>query len=269
MTVPAGHWVVGGASQRGASHERRGTPNQDAIHWLPRETTARHFVAAVSDGHGAAKYIRSRIGSQLAVEQVASVLEWFLDGDTSDASVAELPAQTLTAWREAVLRHAESVVTEGEWVESVEEKLILYGATLIAVAASDDVAVVLQIGDGDLYLGYPDGRLERPLPDDTGLIGEQTYSLCSPDAIKRFRVAVSRAGPGKQLPDFAFLSTDGVSKSFADDAAFRGVVEHYRRSMASADPATVLNPLPEWLASVTRRGSGDDVTLCLAARRAE
>jgi serine/threonine protein phosphatase PrpC len=269
MTVPAGHWVVGGASERGASHVRRGTPNQDAIHWLPRETTARHFIAAVADGHGGARYIRSRIGAQLAVEQVASVLEWFLDGDTSDASAAELPQQTLTAWRDAVQRHAASVTTDGEWVEAVEDKLILYGATLLAVAASDDLAVVMQIGDGDLYLGYSDGRLVRPLPDDTGLVGEQTYSLCSPDALSRFRIAVVRPGPDVTLPDFVFMSTDGVSKSFADETAFRGVVDHYRRSMMSSEPSAVLDPLPQWLASVSSRGSGDDVTLCVAARRSE
>jgi serine/threonine protein phosphatase PrpC len=236
------------------------------VHWLPRDTTARHFVAAISDGHGGERYTHSRIGARLAVEQVTSVLEWFLDGDTSDASAAELPAQTLAAWRDAVRRHAQSLETGDDWIDATADKLLPYGATLVAVAASDDVAVALQIGDGDLYLGYPDGRLERPLPDDAGLIGEQTYSLCSPDALSRFRVAVVRPGSPAVQPDFVLMSTDGVSKSFADEAAFRAVVEHYRRSMMTSDPRAVLDPLPEWLASVSRRGSGDDTTLCLAAR---
>jgi serine/threonine protein phosphatase PrpC len=267
MTVPALHWIVGGASVRGAAHERRGTPNQDAIDWAPRETTARHFAAAVSDGHGAPRYTQSHIGSRIAVERVISVLEWFLDGDTSDESAAELPAQTLTAWREAVQRHVESEAGASGWVDLAEDKLLPYGATLVAAAASDQVAVVLQIGDGDLYLGYPDGRLERPLPDDEGLVGEQTYSLCSPDALHRFRVAVFRAATDAPLPNFVLLSTDGVSKSFADEAAYRQAVEHYKNAIMTAEPRAVLDPLPEWLAAVSRRGSGDDVTLCLAALR--
>ena len=267
MIVPAGHWVVGGATVRGAAHERRGTENQDAISWLPRDTTARHFIAAVSDGHGAARYIHSGTGARIAVEHVMSVLEWFLDGDTSDASTAELAEQTLAAWRNAVHQHVASLAGDRDRVDAADDVLVPYGATLVAVAASDDLTVALQIGDGDLYLGYPDGRLEKPLPDDEGLVGEQTYSLCSPDALQHFRVAVQRTGQPDLMPDFVLLSTDGVSKSFADEPAFRAVVNHYRHAMMTSDPSAVLVPLPEWLASVSRRGSGDDVTLCLAARR--
>jgi serine/threonine protein phosphatase PrpC len=266
MIIPNGHWIVGGASVRGAAHQRRGMPNQDAINWLPRETTARHFIAAVADGHGALPHVHSRIGAQLAVEGASSALEWFLSGEASDAAAVELKAETLLVWRDAVARHAEALAGEDDWVEPTVDTHVHYGSTLLAMAASDEMTVVLQIGDGDLLLGYPDGRLERPLPQDDGLVGEQTYSLCTPDALSRFRVAVLR--DMEAPPDFALLATDGLSKSFAGEADFRKVVAHYRHAMLTGDPSAALGALPDWLASVSKRGSGDDVTLCLAARRA-
>lgn len=266
-------WVVGGATVRGAAHRRRDMPNQDAIAWLPREGAAGHFVAAVSDGHGAAAHPRSDIGSQLAVEAASAVLDWYL---TEGGDAQALAAQVLHAWRAAVGRHAAAAPAD-DWVEPADDKLLPYGATLLGLAATDRLAVALQIGDGDLLLGYPDGRLERPLPDDAGLVGEQTYSLCSPDALQRFRVAVMPARPDASLPglalrdaalpDFAMLSTDGVSKSFPDEAAFRAVAGHYRTALLTAGPAAVLQGLPAWLDEVSQRGSGDDVTLCLAVRQ--
>jgi serine/threonine protein phosphatase PrpC len=265
MIIPNGHWLVGGASARGAAHQRRGMPNQDAINWLPRGTTARHFIAAVADGHGALPHIHSQVGAQLAVEGASSVLEWFLSGDASAVSAAELTAETLLFWRDGVARHAAAAAGADEWIEPTVDRHVQYGSTLLAIAASDEVTVALQIGDGDLFLGYPDGRLERPLPQDEGLIGEQTYSLCAPDALSRFRVAVLRDAVSQ--PDFVLLATDGVSKSFAGEAEFRNVVAHYRHAMMKCDPPAVLDPLSDWLASVSKRGSGDDVTLCLAVRR--
>lgn len=257
-------WVVGGASVRGAAHRRRDLPNQDAIAWLPQEGAAEHFVAAVSDGHGAAAHPLSDVGSRLAVAAASAVLDWHL---TEGGDAHALAGQVLDAWRAAVGRHAAASVPAGDWVEPAGDKLLPYGATLLGVAATGQGAVALQIGDGDLLLGYPDGRLERPLPDDAELVGEQTYSLCSPDALLRFRVAVVPARPGSPPPDFALLSTDGISKSFPDEAAFRAVAGHYRTALLTAGPEAVLRGLPGWLDEVSQRGSGDDVTLCLAVRR--
>ena len=59
------------------------------------------------------------------------------------------------------------------------------------------------------------------------------------------------------------LSTDGVSKSFADEDAFRAVGQHYHSALRDGQFTAVLAQLPGWLADVSRRGSGDDATLCL------
>jgi serine/threonine protein phosphatase PrpC len=258
-----GGWIAGGASVRGPAHRRREAPNQDAILWRPQDGAGALLVAAVADGHGAAAHFRSGTGARLAVEAALAVLGRM---DEAASPAVEIHA----AWKRAVLAHADATPTEdwpaGDWIESDDDRLLPYGTTLIAVAAHGARAVALQIGDGDLYFGYPDGRIERPLPDDAGLVGEQTYSLCAPDAAARFRVAMLPGPAAGALPDFALLATDGVAKSFADDAAFHAVVQHYRQAMRGGEPASVFAQLPGWLETVTQRGSGDDATLCLAAR---
>jgi hypothetical protein len=58
----------------------------------------------------------------------------------------------------------------------------------------------------------------RPLPDDVDLVGEQTYSLCLPNAEAAVR---ARFLPRSEADtDFLMLSTDGLAKSFRDDADF-------------------------------------------------
>lgn len=264
MSGAGAQWCVGGASVRGAAHERRGTPNQDAIGWRPLAGGGRQVSAAVADGHGAVAHFRSDVGARIAVESANAVLDWFLAHGGGDP--ATLPGETVEAWQAAVREHAAAV--DG-WVDGVAETLLPYGATLLALAAGDAGVTALQIGDGDLLLGWPDGRVGKPLPDDAGLHGEQTYSLCAPDAVCRFRLATLGADVDgcERGPDFALLATDGVGKSFGTDAGLLKAAGEFRAALLRAPMADVVQSLPQWLDELSRRGSGDDATLCLAIRQ--
>lgn len=267
MTADGIAWSLGGASVRGAAHVRRGQPNQDAIAWLPQSAvtgTARAFAAAVSDGHGGAAYYRSEVGARLAVETAMAVLGRFLETPEAAGDAAAIVEAVLAAWREAVLHDLSGNPVESDWIESEHDKLLPYGATLAAVAVRHDRLLALQIGDGDMLFGYPDGRVERPLPSDAGLVGEQTYSLCLSDAAQRFRICDSRRIDGRPWPDFVMLSTDGVSKSFPDEKTFQSIARDYRTSVTKMGLRGVLDQLAPWLNDVSVRGSGDDATLCLA-----
>ncbi len=259
-------WSFGGASVRGAAHIRRGQPNQDAIGWVPSAAGqgAPSFAAAVSDGHGGAAYYRSEVGARLAVETAKGVLGRFLAAPEPPDDAQAVAAEVLAGWRAAVMEELAGNPIGNDWIESEQEKLLPYGATLAAVAFRPDRLIALQIGDGDMLFGYPDGRLERPLPSDQGLVGEQTYSLCLDDAAERFRVQLRRRIEGQPWPDFVMLSTDGVSKSFADEKTFQSIARDYRASVRKMGLRSVLAQLEAWLNDVTQRGSGDDVTLCLA-----
>jgi serine/threonine protein phosphatase PrpC len=267
VTTAVGNaWSFGGASVRGAAHIRRGQPNQDAIGWLPATITqgVRSFAAAVSDGHGAAPYYRSDVGARLAVEAAKTVLGRFLEAPDPPADPRAVAAEILAGWRAAVMQDLAGNPIDADWIDSEQERLLPYGATLAAVAVRPDRLIAVQVGDGDMLLGYPDGRLERPLPSDQGLIGEQTYSLCLDDAIERFRVRLYQCVQGQPWPDFVMLSTDGVAKSFADEKAFQSIARDYRASVRRMGLGSVLAQLETWLNDVTQRGSGDDVTLYLA-----
>lgn len=113
----------------------------------------------------------------------------------------------------------------------------------------------------------PDGRISRPFAPDEGLIGEQTYSLCMDDAALRTHIA-SFWRPGIRWPAAVLLASDGVSKSFRDEAAFhdaaRRLVSHAR-----ADWSGFSRDLGGWLSAISHHGSGDDASLCLALSRVE
>lgn len=257
-------WQVGGASAQGASHLRSGKPNQDALAWTPPRGEGVRIVAAVSDGHGASAHFRSGIGSRLAVEQATAILARHAEDDDIDDDA--LAAAILRGWRAAVQAHAAAnPFTLEEGPGTPGSVLGPYGATLLTISADDNAMTILQIGDGDLMLGYPDGGLQRPLRADQGLVGEETFSLCQDDAETRFRVATLWRADGEPWPDFILLSSDGVSKSYRDDGAFEAAVAHLR-DMARSDWSGLNSTLPTWLKDLSAGGSGDDCTLCVARR---
>jgi hypothetical protein len=253
-------WIVGGASRQGAAHKRRNQPNQDAVHWILPPNGTRSFAAAVADGHGSDAFYRSDVGAELAVEVATSLLAPYLEGPPPDT--AALVLALVAGWREAVQKHAESV--DQGWVDLERDVAIPYGTTLLVSAITPDWALAMQIGDGDLCWGYADGQVIRPLPDEDGLVGEQTRSLCLPDAAERTRFVLRIAASGESLPDFAMISTDGVSKSFYAQDGFLQTASEFRAA-ARRQGAAVLPALADWLDKVSEQGSGDDVTLCLAS----
>ena len=130
--------------------------------------------------------------------------------------------------------------------------------------------LLLQLGDGDLLVGFSDGRIERPLPDDAGLVGEQTHSLCDPDAARsnRFRLQVLPLVDGEIHPEFLMISTDGLSKSFPDDQGFMKVAGEWYQVAKRNSIEEGTRGLETWLSNASQRGSGDDITLGLALRSA-
>lgn len=259
-------WRIGGASARGAAHVRSGRPNQDAVEWRPATSPASRIAGAVSDGHGAAVHFRSDIGSRLATLGAADLLAWHMDDAETDEADVAIAGELVAHWRSAVATHAAAnPYGDGEAFAPHTNALTPYGATLVAFAVNATMVLSLQIGDGDLLIGYPDGRIERPLRADTGLIGEETYSLCLPDAVGRFRTATLWHQPGDDWPDFITATTDGVAKSYRDDAGFERAIAQLRHN-AATDWDALIAALPSWLDDVSTHGSGDDSTICIALR---
>jgi serine/threonine protein phosphatase PrpC len=276
---PKTHWKVVGQSVRGAAHERNGTPNQDALAWLPTSGFGPSLVLAVADGHGSARYSRSHIGAGLAVATSTQLIHDFLIGQAGadNLSVVKraaeewLPGALVRAWLEAVSKHLkEDPLTEDELkaLESShsdgsqppEERLaIAYGATLLVAGVTDAFILYLQLGDGEILSVSGQGQVSKPLAKDDRLFANETTSLCTPDAWRDFRVGfqtITRAHPALIL-----LATDGYPNSFRDESGFLKVGSDMLEIIRSEGLGSVKGKLESWLSDSTNAGSGDDVTL--------
>ena len=106
--------------------------------------------------------------------------------------------------------------------------------------------------------------MDRPLPPDTRSFGNETASLCLPEAWTEFRSRLLDTG---ELPALLLLATDGYANSYADDEEFRQVARDLLDAVMETGEETVADALPGWLAETSEGGSGDDITVGLLVRR--
>ena len=281
----AAQWQVVGRSVRGASHERAGQPNQDAIHWLAEPSTGLPLILAVADGHGSHRYFRSETGARLAVETGAQVIYDFLvsQAGVDNLSVIKrtaeewLPKMLVRRWLEAVGEHTSAhplsedelkslTMTRGaEDGEAAQSNMALaYGATVLIVGVTESFILYMQLGDGEMLTVSDQGEVSKPLPADERLFANETTSLCAPDAWRDFRVCfqtLSHTSPAAIL-----LATDGYPNSFRDETGFLQVGSDILEIIRTDGLDKVKDSMETWLMDSTRAGSGDDVTLGIICR---
>jgi serine/threonine protein phosphatase PrpC len=263
---------------------RSGLPNQDARHCIviPGEgATPAIAIAAVSDGHGGARHFRSQIGSSLAVSTAVDVLQGFLSQHALDAGADGITAENIQVlerklvdhWTAAVSADLDNHPLTSEELVNLEKgdgadsrtaletaPLLAYGATLLVAAATDNLILYLQLGDGEILCVDGKGETTRPLPADARLVANQTTSLCQPDAWREFRAAWFAA---PELPALVLLSTDGYANSFRSDDDFLKIGSDYLGIIREQGIATLAEELPEILNEASQQGSGDDITLAI------
>ena len=265
-------WHVLGRSVCGASHRRRGAPNQDALEWSRAGNAG--VAVAVADGHGSAASFRSGAGAALAVECAGRLLreacsQW-TERERAAAAAPSLAGELAAQWRSAVTRHlaefpfsrAESQLLAG----GEEPHWRAYGSTVLAVLATPSYVLYLQLGDGDILIVSDSGEVSRPWPRDPRLLGLETTSLCGDHAAAETRVTV--AAHGAAPPALVLLSTDGYANSFREDHDFertgRDLLELIRQDGIEGVEAN----LESWLNEASELGSGDDITVALVCRAA-
>jgi serine/threonine protein phosphatase PrpC len=276
-------WRAFGESVTGASHTRHSEPNQDSIDWRPKDGSGPPLVLAVSDGHGGAKYTRSKTGSELAVATALETL-WELVTATSGTlslikSVAEvrLPRDLVRAWNEAVATLLEATPLTDEELGEValregpaaretleRHEVVAFGSTVVAVAIAEAFIVYLQLGDGDILVVDAEGHVERPMPGDPRLFANETTSLSGRDAAKDVRV-VFQALAGSP-PALILAATDGYANSFRSDEDFLRVGSDLVEIIARDGVEGVQGALRKWLTEASDSGSGDDVTVGILSR---
>jgi hypothetical protein len=276
------HWRALGHSVRGRTHERSGTPNQDAIHWLPYASDRLPLILTLADGHGSRRSFRSETGARLAVETAAQVIGDFLQGQSQTGSLSAtkraaeewLPRALVRGWSTAVESHLASHPLSAQEFSLLRADLtsatrranttnmqLAYGTTLLAVAVTETFILYLQLGDGEILKVSEAGEVSRPLPKDERLFANETTSLCSEDAWRDFRVSFQVVS--NTPPALILLSTDGYPNSFRDESGFLRVGSDILELIRAGGLETVNNQIESWLKEATYAGSGDDVTLGL------
>lgn len=232
----------------------------------PGETAT---LLAVADGHGSKEYVRSDLGARFAVAVFQRTAAHFFAG-TEPTSWQEsavrgtFPKELALRWRRAVVLHAANNPPDGalpdatgERKAATERTFLLYGSTLIAALVAPEQFAAWQIGDGDLFFVGTDRKPRHLLPQKGPDLGDETDSLCHHDAATRFRSV--------WWPDtrsvLVSLSTDGLSKSFADQDGFHGFCTGLFERLERGDHDAVAKNLPAWLSRAAAH-SGDDTTLC-------
>lgn len=280
---PAG-WLVLTASERGAAHVAVNTPNQDSV--AVERAGADGVVAAVADGHGHSRHLRSARGSKLAVSIGCRIAQEFADRLTADRlgepaigpadtqARADLIADMATAflvpaivdrWREAVLADVEAdpfTDDEQDKRRRGDDPTIAYGSTLLLCLTIGDWLVLAQIGDGDVVGVRPDGTATMPVPADPQLDGLVTTSLCGPDATSDFRVAILNTARTPLLA--AMLATDGYGNAQVVDEWPSSFSKDLAWLLAERDMRWLASQLPAWAARcASADGSADDTTVAL------
>jgi len=287
-------WRAIGTSVLGASHERSGLPNQDAMAIVPESSEGLPLVLAISDGHGSAKSFRSDIGSQFAVKIAQTVFAEFLGKldqfdhlpeDNKPLAIKRhaeelLPVNIVRQWQEAVKDHLNRHPFSEKELARLQEKSgatalkvvqenpsHAYGATLLATAITENFILYLQLGDGDILTVSELDEVRNPISKDQRLMANETTSLCLPEARQDFRIVfqVLSGAP----PALIMLSTDGYSNSFRDEAGFHRVGSDILNMIRRDGIKTVAATLESWLNTTSQNGSGDDITVGVIKRLEE
>jgi hypothetical protein len=264
------------ATRTGAAHQRKGIPCQDASgSTILRDREGDVVqVLVVSDGHGGRRYRRSDTGSRLACAVALAEVERALASaatreQTDDwrAWLSEaLPQKIVAAWHREVKAHWRAHPSEDE----PEFSSVSYGATLGLLVLTPHWWGHSGLGDWDLVRVSARGSSElvSEEPEREGS-GEATFSLCMERSERHFapRSALFPLGP----VDAAFqllLSTDGIRKSCGSDSDFLTLAAHLVTLPAAGPEAGEQSDLGEALDHISREGSGDDVSVAIASRKA-
>ncbi|MFJ3513649.1 PP2C family serine/threonine-protein phosphatase [Streptomyces sp. NPDC090131] len=250
--------------------------NQDHYDAVGLGTAGQPLIMAVADGHGSAAHALSHFGSRFAVDLFVQQARLFATlaeprGEARAPSLAwlmnyaqyTLPRQLVNAWQEKALGHWERTRSRAEPGRPPADRLVLYGSTLVGAVLTPRVFAAWQLGDGELTVVGDDGRVSAPLAPDEADLGDETESLCSPQAWLQVRTHWAPVTEPARAPRLVSLSTDGLSKSFASDAGFRQFMAGLDDRLSAEGAERVRAALPQWLTKASQH-SGDDTTLVAA-----
>lgn len=263
----------------GASHEKRGLICQDSSFVV---NGAEFVLAAVADGHGSAQYLRTDVGSEMAVRSAAHCVREFIENLENPAErlecekerrvlFSQLWRSVVAKWHDSVEEHfRENPFTEDELQKIPERKfnyrekylsgdfLRAYGTTLLFAVVTEDFAFAMQIGDGSVSALGDNGEAFDPVPGDERCYGCVTTSMCQDDAVLSGRFCYFGR---EEIPPAIFLGSDGVDDSYWDRELLHRFYKGLALILIESGLEEGKRQLEEFLPTLTKNGSGDDVSV--------
>jgi hypothetical protein len=193
------NWLIIGASVQGTSHQKRGTPCQDAHAY--RILNGGIAAVAVADGAGSATH--SEQGALCVAEGLIAVMaQALLDAPPDDdVGWADLVANGFYQARQSLVALAE---TSGI-------PLRAFATTLTCALASSDRLVVGQLGDGVVVARDEEGELFAATQPQRGEYANETYFLTMDGALEQVEIQVYT-----QPVDAVAVMTDGLIRLAMD-----------------------------------------------------
>lgn len=252
----------------GYSHLSSHKPCQDSGIWEDRDGI---IVFGVADGHGDERCFRSDRGSRFAVEVSKDALYDFyntlecnlLDKNRFLNSVNfqkelmhHLFQSIVSKWRTKVLTDYQADPVHDKVITDIKKA---YGTTLMIGIMTSDYLLLLQQGDGHVFVFDDKLNYSLPIPWDEECVSNVTTSLCDNDAENHFRY--------KLITDIknilaVFAGSDGVEDSFSSlDSTANNYYLPIIDEIATLGLFKENQKLSEDLADLSKKGSHDDITI--------
>ena len=238
----------------------------------------------MADGHGSASCFRSSAGSKFAVKVAEECLKEFAGAVLADEEterrfyeeifsgkrerqtiLRQLTDKILARWYEEVMHDVANAPLPAEIVGE-QEKLHVYGTTLIAGLMLPSCLILLQQGDGRCDVIHEDGSIAQPIAWDERCQANITTSLCDADAAVSFRASALDLREDRVTA--CFMYTDGVEDSYRDtyddlggSHCVMGGVHTFSRYLAGRVVSRGDEGLAEFLSEFSAKGSGDDISV--------
>lgn len=257
-------------------------------------------ICVVADGHGSDNYPRTDRGSQFAVdaaiEQIKAFVQKIYNPDSENPEKSEkesdeliekllytrfdethllkyLSRNILMKWREFVekdvlenpFREAEMANVSDKYKkrymsDNISERKAekAYGCTLIAYVVTEKFSFGMQIGDGKCVVVDREGTILEPIPWDENCQMNVTTSICDSDASDEFRFFVTEENPAA-----VFCGSDGIDDSYTNIEEMYALYRSILKIFVEYGIEVGKSEIKEYLPILTKRGSGDDVSIAL------
>ncbi len=250
-------------------------------------------VVSLADGHGSPAYFRSKTGSKKAIELGNYAQKVFseevIKNYLSDKNVVKeefskaYMRNFAHAWKVGIEKDLfRNPITEEEkeflkkedihalqnYLTAIEEKdfeklLPIYGTTLCSAMVIPKVGFfAMQLGDGNIAVKFKDKPFITAVAEDKNCFLNQTTSLCDENSQNEIRFYASQ-----RIPECVFCCSDGFENSFKDEAQLMGVYDKVYGLFKSYEGDEItkknlaLEELRDWLPKLSKKGSGDDISL--------